>query len=350
MKLRSKTLRTWACMLAMFGAGASQAAALSAIEVLQQFNLVTLGDVTTTSHVDGRSYVGGKLNGQNAVMGMHPNDTPASAYQALTVVGNVNATQVTAGGMTTLGKVSGVIVNNGATAIAGNASNSSFNGTGGVYIGGTSNGNNTNSGTLSASAAATMFATAQSTDFASVLNGASDSLKALASTGSTWTVSGNRVTFHAVANAQGVAVFDLSSADELLGLGEFDFDLGSATSVIFNSDVTTATIAANFIGGGAQAVAPKLIWNFYNATSLTINRQFGGSILATDAALTTRGNIEGGVFVNSLQQFEEIHLGAYKGVIPTPPPTQQVPEPGTLGLLAAAGLAAAWARRRRAFA
>ncbi|MFN7727425.1 MAG: collagen-binding domain-containing protein [Rubrivivax sp.] len=347
MKLRSNFLRSWACTLALFGAGASQAAALTAIEVLQQFNLVTLGDATTSSHVDGRAFIGGHLHGQNAVIGMHPNDTPASAYSALTVIGNVNTTQVTAGGMTTLGNVNGVIVNNGATAIAGNASNSNFNGSGGVYVGGTKNGVNSNSGSLSASTAAAMFATATSTDFSSVLNGASDSLKALSTTGSHWTVSGNRVTFHAIANAQGVAVFDLAGAGNLLAYGEFDFDLGSATSVIFNSDVTSATINANVVGAGAQAVGNKMVWNFYNATYLNMVTQFAGSILATDALLTNSNNIEGGVFVNTLVQNGEIHLGAYTGVLPTPP-GQQVPEPGTLGLLAAAAAAAAWTRRRSA--
>ncbi len=346
MKHRSKALLSALTGLGLLTASAAQAAPLNALEVLQQFNLVTLSDATANSHVDGRAYVGGQLNGQNAVIGMHPTTVPASAYSALTVVGNVNTTQVTAGGMTTLGNVSGVIVNNGAAAIAGSATNSNFNGTGGVYIGGGSSGVNANSGSLSAATAATMFATATSTNFSSVLNGASDSLKALTSTGSSWTVNGGKVTFHAVADANGVAVFDLSQDDALLNLSEFAFDLGSATSVIFNSDVTSATINANFVGNGALAVASKVVWNFYNATSLTLNAQFGGSILATDALLTNANNIEGGVYVNRLVQNGEIHQGAYTGVLP-PPPSQQVPEPGTLGLLAAAGLAAVWARRRQ---
>lgn len=346
MKHRSNVLRICILKLALLGAGASQAAPLTAVEVLQQFNLVSLGDVTTTSHVDGRSFIGGNLNGQNAVMGMHPGRAPASAYSALTVMGNVQATQVTAGGMTTLGNVNGVIVNNGATAIAGNASHSNFNGSGGAYIGGTLSHVNRNSGSLSASTASAMFDTATSTDFSRVLNGASEQLRALSSTGSSWTVNGNRVTFHAVADAQGVAVFDLRGADALLGLAEFDFDLGLATSVILNSDIDSATIAANFVGSGAQSIAPKVIWNFYNATNLTINRQFGGSILATDALLTTRGNIEGGVFVNGLKQYEEIHLGAYTGVLPPQP----LPVPGTLGLVLAAAAAAFFTRRREASA
>jgi choice-of-anchor A domain-containing protein len=175
------------------------------------------------------------------------------------------------------------------------------------------------------------------------------SLAALTSTGSYWDVVGSRVTFHAVADATGVAVFDLSPVDELLGYAEFAFDLGGASSVIFNSDISSGTIAANFLGGSAQAIASRVVWNFYNATSLTLNAQFGGSVLATQAALTNRNNVEGGVFVKTLNQQGEIHQGAYTGVLPAARQTtsSDVPEPASLGLVALALAACALARARR---
>ncbi len=328
----------------------AHAGALTALEVLQQFNLVTLGNDSTSSHVDGRSYIGGTLSGSGAVFGMHPNTTPASAYTALTVAGSGSGFQVTAGGLTALGSVSNATVNNGAAAIAGSASNSNFNGSGGAYIQGASSGVNKNSGNLSPSAAGAQFATAGSTDFAAVLKAASTALSSFASTGSYWTVSGSKVTFHAVANSAGLAVFDLTAVDDtLLAMSEFDFDLGNATSVLFNSDVATANISANFLGGSAQAIATKTIWNFYDATSLTLNSQFGGSILATGATLKNSNNIEGGVYVNQLQQSGEIHQQAYTGSWPTGPQgnATPVPEPASLALVVAALGAAAAARRRR---
>jgi choice-of-anchor A domain-containing protein len=317
-----------ASLMAALFSGTSGAAGLDAQQALQQFNLVTLGNANMQSHVDGRSFIGGALTG-NSVFAMHPADMPASSYAGLTVAGNASNLQVTAGGATILGNLDNAAVNNGPAVVAGNASNSNFNGTGGSYVGGTRTNVNANSGDLSAADAASAISVAQSTDFASVLNTLSDNLSTLASTGSFWSISGGRVTFHAVADSNGLAVFDISSADEtLLGSAEFDFDMGGATTVIFNSDVTSASIHANFIGGGAQTIATRTIWNFYNATTLEFQSQFGGNVLATEAALTNDNNVEGGVFVSSLIQKGEIHEQQFSGHIPgfgAP-----VPEPSSL--------------------
>jgi choice-of-anchor A domain-containing protein len=130
----------------------------------------------------------------------------------------------------------------------------------------------------------------------------------------------------------------------LLGSAEFAFDLGSATSVVINSDVATANIHANFINGGAAAIAPRVLWNFYAATAIDLGTQFGGSILATGATLTNRNNIEVGVFVNTLNQQGEIHQAAFTGALPS----NDVPEPGTLVLVLAALVAGVAAARHRA--
>ncbi|MFM2329727.1 MAG: hypothetical protein RLZZ494_1830 [Pseudomonadota bacterium] len=320
-------------------ATASAGTSLTAAEVINQFNLVTLGDATIDSHVDGRSYIGGNLTGNGAVFAMHPNDMPSSSFAGLTVDGSASGLSVTAGGATILGNLSNSNINSGASVITGNASNTNFNGSGGSYVYGTKSGVNTNSGTMNATAAAAQVSTAQSTDFASVLESTSDGLQALSSTGSYWTVSGNRVTFTAVANANGLAVFDLTAVDDtLLRYGEFQFNLGNASTVVFNSDVTSATINANFLNGSAAAIGSKTIWNFYNASNLTFNTQFGGSVLATDATMTNYNNIEGGVFVDRITQRGEIHLQPFKGDLNmalASASVSSVPEPSAWALMAA---------------
>jgi len=341
--LALKTLLNTALVAACCTVLPAHADPLDAQSVLQQFNLVTLGSAEMYSHVDGRSYIGGDLVGHGAVFAMHPADMPASNYAGLTVAGNASSFQVTAGGLTAAGDISNGTVNNGPAVVGGNAQWSSFNGTGGSYVYGTSNGVNSNSGSLSLSAAQTQLNTVSSTDFSQLLHSTSTELSQVASTGSSWTVSGSRVTFNAVVNGEGLAVFDLTgTGSAVLSASEFSFNLNGATTVLFNSDVTLATINANFLDASAQAIGSKTLWNFYNATSLTLNSQFGGSILAADATLTNYNNIEGGVYVNALQQHGELHEQAFTGNLPIP----AVPEPGT-GQLLMAGLVAGLLRWRR---
>jgi choice-of-anchor A domain-containing protein len=78
------------------------------------------------------------------------------------------------------------------------------------------------------------------------------------------------------------------------------------------------------------------IWNFSQATSLTIDRNFNGAILAPSAHLTNSTAIDGSVFVASMTQNGEVHLPGYTGVVPAP---------GTAVLAGLGGLIMA-ARRR----
>ena len=71
------------------------ASSISAQEILQQFNLVTFGDVISSSqHVDGRTYIGGSVSGGDYVQ--HPGDVPPSAYAGLTIGGSATGVRVNA--------------------------------------------------------------------------------------------------------------------------------------------------------------------------------------------------------------------------------------------------------------
>lgn len=353
-RLRNTRIRTAFRACAAFLACAAftasaHAAPLIASEVLQQFNLVVFGNAKSSSHVDGRAYIGGNVTGGDYVL--HAKDMPASEYAGLVVGGNASNLNVNGGGISVGGNLSNANINTGSAYVSGNASSVNFNG-GSAYVGGSTSGTNFNGGRSYAAATQPSTAAIESTmrDLALQLAG-------LPSTGSTVSISGNKATFNAVADANGLAVFDLTSIDTaLFKLGEFEFNLGSADTVIFNVDDLVISIFANFLGGSAQAIGSNVIWNFYNATDITLYSQFGGSVLAPNATLTNYNNIEGSVVVSSIDQRGEIHLQPFSGDLPpgtpdlppttpVPPPTpdlppeNHVPEPGSLALMLTALLA-----------
>src|SRR5471032_2287830 len=266
----ARTYKLTAIAAAAWFATAAHAAPLTNTQILNQFNEVVLGNATSTSDIDGRAWVGGSLTGGGYVG--HSGQTPASSYAGVNV--------------------------------AGSASGTNFNG-----------GHSALTGTLASTEAA-----ATSTNFGQQLGALSTSLSKMASTGSTVTIDKNGLaTFNAVVNKSGVAVFDLTSIDTTLfsTAKEFTFNLNGASTVIMNSNDTSASINANFLGGSAQTVGSKIIWNFYDATTLNIGAQFGGDVLATKATLTNSDNIEGGVFVDNLTQKAEIHLQPFSGSVPS---------------------------------
>ncbi|WP_227470195.1 choice-of-anchor A family protein [Massilia sp. YMA4] len=320
------------------GTTSATAAPLTATQVLNQLNVVALNTIDSTSHVDGRTWAGGSVNGGD--YGQHLAQAPASAYAGLSVGGAASNLHVNGGGAVVNGSISNATINSGEAFVKGGASSTNFNGP--AYVAGPSAWNNYNGGHVTTPTAAMQSAggAASSTNFKQVLTGLSTSLNGLAATGSTVAVSGNKAVFNAKAGANGVAVFDLETIDEgLFSLGEFEFHLNGASSVIFNTDVTSASINANFLGGAAPLIGGKAVWNFYNATSLTLGSQFGGAVLATGATLTNWQNVEGGVFVKNLVQRGEIHLQPFTGTI------SAVPEPAGVTLLLG-GLAVLAARRR----
>lgn len=323
-------------------ASATPTTSLSAQQILEQFNLVALGSVKSSSHVDGRSYIGGSVSGGDYAQ--HPENMANSAYAGLTVAGAASNLHVNSNGAVIGGSLSGsTIQGGGSAAVLGSAAWNNFNVA--AYVAGSESGNNFNGGHLD-SAPATV-AAAGSTDFATTLGDLSTSLSLLASTGSSVTTNGyGRATFNAVANADGLAVFDLTALDTLVfSQSEFEFKLNGASTVIINIDEANLKTSANFLGGSAQTLASNVIWNFYNATELTLNNQFGGTVLATSAHLTNGNNIEGAVLVDTLTQNGEIHAGHFTGDVTT---VSTVPEPETLPLmLGGLLLVAGFARRRR---
>lgn len=334
---------------ALIGSSVTFASSMVAgTDVLRTYNLVVLGDLTSSSEVQGRTFVGGDLNGNSSNYQVQPVTPSSGGTPGLTVVGDVN------GGTKNLNNASGAI-------IGGNV-NSGFNLNGAaqtVQVGGSIKNTNVNNNTVTSGLAANNPAFAQ--DLAQQKSLIETSMTGLSyslskqEANSRFSISGNTGTFDAQPDAKGVAVFNISAAD-LDRIGEIKFNLNGSDTAIVNVSGAAIKLNDNFLGG-TQNLGEHVIWNFQDAKSLSLTTAWGGSLLAPSAAATTGNYIQGSAVFGSLVQNGAMRIGTYAGSYypPSNPGTPgdgssggtAVPEPGMLGLF---GLAVAILlfRRRRA--
>lgn len=350
LKLRSVSLL--AASVAAIVATSVAAAPVVGLDVLRTYNLVVLGDLTSSSEVEGRTFVGGNLNGNssNYLIKELPKNSPNPTTPGLTVVGDVNGSHKN--------------LNFGSGAIVGGNVNSGFNLNGPVQtvqVGGTIKNTNVNNNTVTSGLTASNPAFSQDLNqqkslIETSMTGLSYDLSTLTAN-SQLTTNGNKGTFNAKPDASGVAVFTISSAD-LDKIGEIQFNLNGADTAIINVLGKSVVLNDNFLGG-TNNLGEKVIWNFPEATSLSLTTAWGGSVLAPLASATTGNYIQGSGVFGSLNQNGEMHIGTYASsyagpVAPGNPGggsssggSVPVPEPGVIGILGL-GLAAIAVWRRRA--
>jgi choice-of-anchor A domain-containing protein len=316
---------------------ASAASTIEGVDALKEWNLIVFNDLRSSSEVEGRTFVGGNLSGNSSNYQVRTPALSASNTPGLTVVGNVS------GGHKNLDRGSGANV-------GGNVS-SGFNLNGGIHtvnVGGAISNTNVNQNIINANLNATNPA------FLAGLTGQRDALidsltelsLALSGLGpsATASIAHNRATFNAMPDGNGLAVFTLTAAD-LNSFGEIQFNRNGADTVIVNVDGAVVTLNDNFLGNAAN-LGQNVIWNFHNATDLSLTTSWRGSVLAPLANGTIGNYIEGSAVFNNLNQNGEIHLGTYAGNFT--PPTGAVPEPSTWAmLLLGFGALGSLVRRRR---
>ena len=178
------------------------------------------------------------------------------------------------------------------------------------------------------------------------------------------TYSAQGPTFHAVSSggSDPYAVFTVSEA--IFNYAEVNYDFGSSTlPVIINVVNSNAAIHAagtatynwnlNPVGGANNLHNQQVIWNFTDASTLNLNRQVEGSILAPNATVTNTGDINGSVVAKIFNQSGEVHLGTYARNINFLPSEgmSETPEPAVwIQLITGFGLSGALLRRRRVLA
>jgi hypothetical protein len=142
-------------------------------------------------------------------------------------------------------------------------------------------------------------------------------------------------------------------------MSAIQFSTDGSGLVVVNVTGASVALAQNFLGG-TNNLGQNVIWNFPDATSLSLTTAWGGSVLAPLAAATTANYIQGSGVFASLTQNGEMHIGTLGGgySLPTSPlggsttsstsssGGLEVPEPGMVALFAAGAAGLFWRRRR----
>ena len=365
------------------------AQALTASQILQQFNAVIFGNFASSADVEGRTVIGGNVTG-GASFYIDPSAHEASSTFAgvsvygasngggsinvddgggITVAGLNNATLSLNGGNSVYigGANSGNITNNGGAATIGingnNTATITSNGGGTISINGTSGSINGTTGTNlylpSASDVTGNINNATihygpvnltnplpnfNTTIETPMINLSTQLKGLTAN-STVSYSAGTYTFNATPNAAGQAIFNISSSVLTAGNENLSFNANGATTIIVNVTCGGAncsiTLPSSTDDLNPTTYAAETIWNFYNATTLNFGSEFGGTVLAPDAAVANSSPIDGDLIANSFTGNGELRSYPFTGNL-----TFAVPEPAGLGLLGV-GLAGLIAARRR---
>jgi choice-of-anchor A domain-containing protein len=273
-----------ASILALMAAGGpAQAEAITAKDILSQYNLVTTGNVSTHSDIVGDAVVGGDLNGATFFGG--GGNIPASPV--LYIYGTLNdSLNLNAGGSL-------------------------------YYAGGSSPHVNYNGGGKHYTTLPNPLGY-----YTNPLIGLSAQLSELSASTGTSFINGN---FNAGSNS-GIVVFDITGSALASDLVNHDFSFTGGkgvTSYIIN-------VIGNFNDPNSthfNTDQRDALFNFEDATTVNVG-QWGASILAPDAALTITGggNIEGSVFAKEFLGGGELHNNnLFDGALPT----AAVPEPAT---------------------
>jgi len=134
--------------------------------------------------------------------------------------------------------------------------------------------------------------------------------------------------------------FYISAADLAAGTG-LTINAPAGSTVVLNVDGSPAFFDNMMINLNG-VTEHKVLYNFHNATNLTISSiGVRGSLLAPRADVNFSGNIDGTLIAKNLTGPGESHLFLFNGNLPP-----QVPEPATVALLGLALTSLAAVRRR----
>jgi choice-of-anchor A domain-containing protein len=362
--------------------------AKDAIQAMQTTNLIVFGSANMSSDVEGKTYIGGNLSGGGTFGVGHAGKSAKSSALArtLTVGGNMSA-NINVNNGAGVGTVGGLDV-----AIGGNSTGTiglNVGAAGGqVEVGGTFNAQNFNPNSKKTATYGVSASNVQTQDKAYVKQntklkaGGSQDLKAAIATetsaltdqmttlsqilgaltpNATLNSSNqNNIQFNftAAANSSSFAVADITASQ--LASGTFYLpQYASVKTLIVNVSGTTVNFGANAAGNYLGSDQTNIIYNFLDATTISVNTAIYGSILAPKATITGSQQLNGSIVAKVFNYQGEVHLGTFSGstgFLVTAPPSGgggshevgDVPEPASwMTMLLGFGFLGSIIRRQR---
>ena len=285
---------------------------------LANWNVITTGDAYLNDPVAGRIFVGGNLNYGNQVA--TGEGSVANTNITLAVAGNINSWANIQHGSVVAGGTSPYVALNGGTLTTGSPVPSSIS---------------------------------------PVSNLAANSLYwSTLVPNSTVSYGAGSATFNTTAGSS-VAVFDVTGAQT------FNANLYSGIGLNLAAGVNTVIVNVNattinggyvpFLSSFQNAFGTgKVLFNFYNATSIDITAQVYGYIVAPNATVNLHNGVQGGIMANSINNLGGVGVAlpvgstgsSWSGSLPDSLTPGPVPEPAPFALLPV-GAAALWFFRRR---
>lgn len=300
--------------VSLIAAAVLLAPAAASASSLTDFLVVTSGSLTARSQVYGSTLVGGNLQATNwPSFGSHLSGVGApQSVETLTVAGSASGDlHLQYGTMRVGGARKG---------------HTSFNG-GSSFV--TEDFNSINSRVASVVAD---------------LQIASAGYAAMAANSSVVNPHGNNHVFQAAPDANGFAVFSIT--DALFSDPNADFGIsgvGSGDTVVINVLGSTINFNHNLTGAFSN-LREQIIWNFVDATEVTIGRRLDGTLLAMGAGVTLNQDIDGGLYAANATLNGQVHMFPFGGGLPPELVVIPLPSGAALGGL---GLGLIALRRRR---
>jgi choice-of-anchor A domain-containing protein len=291
--------------------------------LLSQWSVVTSGNLDMVNDIQGRAYIGGDVVVPNSFNTATVGSAAIPATDiSLAVGGNIDA--------------GGDLHVNGGSVVAGGAFLSNV-----IMNSGGSKTSNDAAG-LPASPAAQ-------------ITSASQYWSTLAANSGTAAAANGQLNFNCAQNSS-LAVFNIS-ANTMFNSGYQGFTLNPALAtgdVIINVSGTSVDWSTGgfFSQFNTSAWDGRVLFNFYQATSVTLSGLIGGYVVAPNADVTEGNNIDGGVMAKDLTVDSEVDLptsgdpSAWYGDLPN----VAVPEASTgifgMGALAMTAGLLSWEKRK----